>query len=971
MVLPYTLNYYGADTTATATDISKYVESIDKFTDVGTGEVVSAKIMLDARFGDFVTETNSGDTPIIQQYDLLELTITDDDDNSYTRFLIADDIIPQRNENGDHLTLELFGRERYLQKMYFLGHYFFISYREMIIKIRDYYNINRGSSQPSIRVSSFDLSDVPPDTYGIFDFGEKTTVYDALMMVVKRLSLPVAAGGAGAYFGLTFSDVSDASMFMRIRQVGTLPNSPITLSKPISLTEVKSPLEGNIVVVKGQKGSGSYPKEPALWRSLIEEFENLPLWDNTITYKRDRYVRYNDAIYQARNNHSNSNITPAAGSSWNVIKFKDYIEDYTGNTDFQYSPWTDDKNGVWKNWCGNAGANSGNSFLANNVPSGADVYDSLCVPDNNLVIRDEKANSWRDWVDFRVASLSDIPSAYLYAATSGSTTTQQRTYFGMRVLVDPNKNTIGSPFTGNDKFGKAYRNAIVIHDRDGDWIVFKTAEQYNMCAVLDEGRVYEYNTPKGQGGVTGNRATRSTTNSSTNLAWRDNSDVMHGNDCFHYPSLFENTDGLIGERSDSIVTLDKTSSTNYTDNSAIKIEYEYGETDEVDDLITILNPLLITLFSYFNEDGTLKTVAADADSDDATVATEDKMFDVETYNIGWWATLFETPYPKSTYNGITEDVGELFGGDADNKVSLLDLRNLNNTPSGQTGYGHVDSDHLGPLDGFKLLFRFNILGLDFSTFKGDIPFRATIYDLLGNVWTSDIALRFQETTQEFDFPFSSFRISRSRVPFSFQKLSTAISIIINPELKITEIFESRLVKRITLQCMLTYDDAGRYDPWTWEGFLRGLVTGFTSTYITYRGEIDAFHFTKTPVAIARDTVTAGSTDSISDRHLNTSIKEYPGISNIAQLQKIANSELDIAKFRQDVWQAKYQNIASLCAEDAVYMQNSDLINESDKTGVDNTRRLIIKKITYSVGSGTANSGFISNVELYREVVAAI
>ena len=124
------------------------------------------------------------------------------------------------------------------------------------------------------------------------------------------------------------------------------------------------------------------------------------------------------------------------------------------------------------------------------------------------------------------------------------------------------------------------------------------------------------------------------------------------------------------------------------------------------------------------------------------------------------------------------------------------------------------------------------------------------------------------------------------------------------------------------------------------------------------------------MAIARDTVTAGSTDSISDRHLNTSIKEYPGISNIAQLQKIANSELDIAKFRQDVWQAKYQNIASLCAEDAVYMQNSDLINESDKTGVDNTRRLIIKKITYSMSSGTANSGFISNVELYKEVVAA-
>ena len=176
MVLPYTLNYYGADTTATATDISKYVESIDKFTDVGTGEVVSAKIMLDARFGDFVTETNSGDTPIIQQYDLLELTITDDDDNSYTRFLITDDIIPQRNENGDHLTLELFGRERYLQKMYFLGHYFFVSYRQMIKTIRDYYNTNKGSSQPDIFVAGTDINLIPSDTYGILIL-EKRQLY--------------------------------------------------------------------------------------------------------------------------------------------------------------------------------------------------------------------------------------------------------------------------------------------------------------------------------------------------------------------------------------------------------------------------------------------------------------------------------------------------------------------------------------------------------------------------------------------------------------------------------------------------------------------------------------------------------------------------------------------------------------------------------------------------------------------------
>ena len=67
-----------------------------------------------------------------------KLEVTDDADNSYSRYLIQDDIAPQRNESGDHMILELFGREKYLQKMYFPGHYFFVSFKEMIITIRNF-----------------------------------------------------------------------------------------------------------------------------------------------------------------------------------------------------------------------------------------------------------------------------------------------------------------------------------------------------------------------------------------------------------------------------------------------------------------------------------------------------------------------------------------------------------------------------------------------------------------------------------------------------------------------------------------------------------------------------------------------------------------------------------------------------------------------------------------------------------------
>ena len=956
MALPYKLEYFGTGTTAT--NISQSIESIDKFTDVGTGEIVSSKLMLDSRFGDFITETNTNTTPIISQYDLFKLEITDDADNSYSRYLIQDDISPQRNENGDHMILELFGRERYLQKMYFPGHYYFVSFKEMIITIRNFYNKNKGSSQPAIRASATDLNDIPDHTYGVFEFGEETTIYDALMDVIKRLSLPVSAGGAGLYYGITFLDISINSMYMRIRPQGSLPSAPLTLEKPVSITELKQPLEGNIVVVKGQEGSGSFPKEPALWRSLVEEFDNLPLWQNTIQYKQGAYVRYNNQIYQAKSDHTTANITPTTTASWDAIKFSDYVEEYTGETSFQYSPWTKDKQAVWRNWGGNAGENSGNSFLANAVPTGKDVFDSLCVSDCNLVIRDK--NAWRDWVDFRVITLSDIPTEFLYDITTDANTIQKRTYYGMRVLVDPTKGTITSPFTGNDKFGNAYENSLVMQDRDGDWIVFRNAKQFDECVVLSEkSGIYEFNIPTTLGGQSGSRVLRNRTASTANLGWRDVRKSLMGNDAFHFPSKFVNTDGLIGENSNSIVTLDITPTTDFTDNSAIKIEYTFGETNDVTSIVNKVASNLGALVSFLTNDSTpvLKTF---------TQSEENKLYSVESYNIGWWATLWEGPFPKSTYNGITESVGQLFGGDADNKIPVLDLQNLNQTPSGNTGYGHNDSDLLGPLDGVKLLFNFDIEGPDLDTFSGDIPFRCTIYDLLGNVWISDILYRFQENTAEMDFPLSSFRIYRARIQPGFT-LSNAISRIINPELKITEIFERRLVKRINFQCLLSNDDDGRYDPYSWEGFLRKFIVGYTATSVKYTGTIDAFHFTKTPVAIARDTIDA--TNSISHRHLMAPIKKYPGISNVVQLQKIANSELDIAKHKNDIWTAKYENRADIDVEDSVFVKDTDFISETDKTGVENTRKLIIKKITYSIGDRRSTSGLITTVDLYKQVAS--
>ena len=959
MTIPYRLEYFGQGDTAT--DITSGIIDIQKFTDVGTGEVTSARVMLDSRFGDFVTESNGGKTPIISQYDVFRLTVAAGTARTHVRYLFQDDISPQKNDQGGFITLELFGQEAYLQKMYFPGHFYFIAFNDMIDRIVDFYNTNRGANQPELARDPSDLSHTPNYAFGVFEFGEKTTVYDALMEVVNRLALPTAAGGDGRRWGLTFpiGDLKDL-IVMRMRPVGIDPETPITLPRPITISETKEPLKGNIVVVKGKPGSGSYPSNPSIWRSLVEEFDNIPVWDPTTPYRDGVYVTYEGVVYQSRVMQSDANQIPmSTPTMWELVTFADYVEAQTGDRDFVYSPLTHRQSTIWKNRGGNpGGAGDPNdastfSFNANNVPSGKTAFNALCFPDHNLVIRDR--NAWRDWVDCRVLSLDDIPSPYLYPPTATSTTRESRIYHGLRVLVDPEldeNREVGEPFNVPDKFGNSFTNAMAMLDRDGDWIVIRNARQFDECAVMHEGATYEFNAPAGK---QNRKSVRHIAASTTNLAWRNGTEYALGNDCFHYPAIIANTDGLIGESGNSRISLNKTSNTRYTDLSGIRLEYHFRETNIVDQLIN--NNIIVRAYGaaielYDRVTGRFK---------DFTDEQLDLLHNVGLYNIGWWCPLWEAPDPKNTYHGIPQRVGEVFGGDADNKRPVLDLLNLNQTPSGLTGYGQDDSDQLFEIDGIKFLLNFDIGGVTFDRFTGDFPVRCFIYDLLGNVWAADSTYRFLGFTEEMNFPLSSFRIYRARIQPAYT-IGNFISRAIDPELKITEIFERRLVKRIGFQFMFTYDDDGRYNFDTWEGFLRRALAVLSNSTVVYGGTIDALHFTKTPVAIARDTT--DPVNSINQRHIMQDIIEYNQITNVRQLQKIANAELDRAKFQEDYITVKIEDFVDVHAEDQVYVKDSDIIPESE-SGEAGTRRMIVRKVNYSVGDKSSTSGVVATIDLYR------
>ena len=968
MTLPYTLIYYGKG--ANPVDLTSSIEDIQKFTDVGSGEVVSARFTLDGRFGDFITQSNGGATPLISQHDLFRFGVSDDDRNTHARALVQDDISPQTNDQGAIVGLELFGREVYLQKMYFPGHFHFISFRDMVREIVNFWNTNKGTEQPTLTTPGTDLDDIPNYAFGVFNFGEKTTVYDALMDVVNRLALPTAAGGDGRQWGMTFSDSPAIglrpgnSMLMRIRPVGS--NSDIkTLPNAITISETLEPSKGNLVVVKGRPGSGSMPVNISVWRGLVEEYENIPPWDPTTVYRLGVYVRYQNQIYQTRVVHNSAGITPTFTGGWRTVSFADYVEAQTGNRNYQYSPWTNGMATVWKNRAGNAGfipasnPNQRSGFFANsaNPPAGSTGFNAICFTDHNLVIRDR--NAWRDWVDCRVLSLDDIPTPYLYDAIPSHNTIQSRTYHGMRVLVDPKVDTsrqIGEPFDVPDKFGNSFENAMAMQDRDGDWIVIRNARQFDECAVWHEGKVYEFNEdPTDNNGKPVRHLVKSSSNAG--LSWIDGSQFALGNDCFHYPISIANVEGLIGEANNSLISLDKTSSTRYTDDSAIRIDYEFVETDVVTQLVT--QGLLALVFGdpirlYNAVTGLFKAF---------TTPQLDFLHDVGLYNIGWWCPLWEAPDPKSRFNNQGFPVGAIFGGHTSDKRPVLDLLNLNHTPLGNTGYGHDDSFNLGEIDGIKFLLNFSVSGISIDGIRGDFPVRCFIYDLLGNVWVSDSTYRFLGFTEEMSFPLSTFRIYRARIQPAYT-IGNFVSRAIDPELKITEIFERRLVKRIGFQFMFSYDDDGAYNFDTWEGLLRRVTNVAVGSTVRYSGTVDAFHFTKTPIAIAKDTTDPNN--NVNQRHIMRDIIEYSDITNVVQLEKIARAELDRAKSQNDYFTVKIDDYVGVSAEDQVYIQNADLIPESE-SGDANTRRLIVKKVTYSIGDKRATSGLVSTIDLYRPI----
>ena len=96
----------------TPVDITDNVITIENMTDVGTGEINTAVLQINARDGNFITETNSGATPLINQFDRIYVKLTDKNSAVYDCVFEVDTIEQRKTINeGIRLVVYLMGLE--------------------------------------------------------------------------------------------------------------------------------------------------------------------------------------------------------------------------------------------------------------------------------------------------------------------------------------------------------------------------------------------------------------------------------------------------------------------------------------------------------------------------------------------------------------------------------------------------------------------------------------------------------------------------------------------------------------------------------------------------------------------------------------------------------------------------------------------------------------------------------------------
>lgn len=889
------------------TDITKFIVSVDSMTDVGTGEVNSATITLNADQGGFISNASVegvNSTPILDQWGKIKITLTDKNSNSYSRIFEVETTLPQKAIGGGNLLkVEMFGQEHNLKDVHFGKQYFFADAFSTSKDIIDRYNGagGKGTAQAAVELHDNQSNNKMPEwTSNNFEFNvSEQTCYDGLMEIVDRMGSSVSAGGAADFFGLTFIDKSGDDTVIQVKlapsgdslfdaQGGniTVTNANVTpLQKIDGIREAQT---GTVLVAKGAQGFGSYPVDFSKFRSEVELFDFHPVWQPDLPYKTNAFIKYTHTDNVERHYErtgadlgTGPNNNPEADAGWT----RRTKEDVLGSS--KYSTWTDNLFNEWKN-SGSAMDLSGASF------------DKRGCWDSNLVIRDK--DHFRTWVQERVftdevaATAGKIPVEYSYGGVGG------KMYRGFRVLVDSALGALAGAFATNsnrDRAGLLYDKNIAQHNggvetgsnayKNWDILRGRVSADKDQAAVIGEGIVYEY--------------TLSTT------TWADASATARANDCFH---IYFSCTAAQGASE-----IPKGGG-DYGDTSGVKYIYEYTPWTALAAAADIIVP------NY--------------------------------YSIGAWA-CFRVPFPHNTYNTVST-IGDKFGNSTSPfEPATIDANNFHLDHTGGTGFNQDNAEDFAPFTTLELQGMIDYIVVSTGNgvaLQADFKIRCTCYDTSDNVVIQDFTIPHRNNFFHIPLPLTGFKIYRARAS---RRWGDVLTNLFPPELEILEQFEWKNLCMISIQTQDSYDSEGRYFPENGR-YVLGLPLGSDKRV---QLTIDSYRFGKQLTAFSgKDT-----TRCIQPRFL-----QRPNTTNYVQLKQDVLSQLEIEQFRLQGYNIEQEMLCDIAAEEAFFLEDSIVVDRADRNetsagandGDANTIKLINKKTVYSVNAPDGPGGMIRIVE---------
>jgi len=470
-------------------DISNFVETILD-TDIGSGEVRSNTLRINADRGAFITDDNGGLTPIIDQFTKITTKITDPNGLLYTATHEVDIIHPtQDGLQGTVLPVDLLGPEFYLQKTLFADQFFFKSMFFVSSGIIDIYNKNKGTLQVRVAGADADSSsggfnDLPVFTANDYTFNlSELPHYDGLIQVMDRGGSSVAAQGAGDFFEIAFSTNPTNADEINFRGFSSgNPSDQTSIPNIKSNNVVLNPAEqegeidatiGNVVGTWTDSSIGTLPRQNADFIGALEAWRLFSTHVTGATYPEDSIILVvNTLDSQGDNFHYKANkdtsiappVPPAVSNAdWDQHQFTDYLTTEINYNLGSYSFWTDARSNEWK---------SNGAKTAGSLQDDPPVDDSMKVWDSNQVKIDGTLR--QTWVDVRALNEATIPIPF---KRNG------QVYRGFRVLVDG---------VGTDEFA-GFDNDVIQWDGT-QWLIFKIPATGNLVGVDEQANTYQFDT---------------------------------------------------------------------------------------------------------------------------------------------------------------------------------------------------------------------------------------------------------------------------------------------------------------------------------------------------------------------------------------------------------------------------------------------------------------------------------------------